>query len=155
MRVKTFLTGIVVGATAAYIWNEWQHRRFISSEQALQKAKEAFQQTGDITGSWIQTTVETIEKMGYATTSIEVALLVQLAHMSVSLMQKQEQLLKREIVKPKQAAWVLLTFNRFNDLKLVIPTDSTVIRIVIKRKPCIVFHSIGEPFCLAKMDVIG
>ncbi|WP_339172905.1 PepSY domain-containing protein [Anoxybacillus sp. FSL W8-1294] len=64
MRMKTFLTGIVVGATAAYIFDQWQHRRLISSEQALQKAKEAFQQTGDITGSWIQTTVEMIEKNG-------------------------------------------------------------------------------------------
>ncbi|MCX8002477.1 MAG: PepSY domain-containing protein [Anoxybacillus mongoliensis] len=64
MRMKTFFTGIVVGATAAYIFNEWQHKRLISSEQALQKAKEAFQQTGTITGSWIQTTVETIEKNG-------------------------------------------------------------------------------------------
>lgn len=64
MRVKTFFTGIVVGATASYIFHQWQHKRFISSEQALQKAKEAFQQTGAITGSWIQTTVETIEKNG-------------------------------------------------------------------------------------------
>ncbi|WP_442885205.1 PepSY domain-containing protein [Anoxybacillus sp.] len=64
MRIKTFLTGIVVGAATAYIWNEWQHNRLISSEQALQKAKQAFQQTGEITGSWIQTTVETVEKNG-------------------------------------------------------------------------------------------
>jgi predicted small secreted protein len=62
MRWRKFLIGIGVGLAGAYILKESLEKKMISSEKALSLAKNAFKQSGPISGSWIQTNPEKYEK---------------------------------------------------------------------------------------------
>jgi predicted small secreted protein len=64
MSWKKFVTGIAVGFAAAYALEQWREKMVIPSEKALQIAKEAFKKSGNISGSWIQTNIESFEKNG-------------------------------------------------------------------------------------------
>ncbi|GMB07297.1 PepSY domain-containing protein [Thermolongibacillus altinsuensis] len=64
MSWKKFITGIAVGFAAAYALEQWRKQTVIPSDQALQIAKEAFKKSGNISGSWIQTNVDSFEKDG-------------------------------------------------------------------------------------------
>jgi predicted small secreted protein len=64
MNWKNFFTGITVGFAAAYALEQWRKQMVISSDKALQIAKEAFKESGSISGSWIQTNVDSYTKNG-------------------------------------------------------------------------------------------
>jgi predicted small secreted protein len=62
MGWRKFLIGVGVGFAGAYILKEALNKQMISSEKALTLAKNAFKQSGPISGSWIQTNPEKYKK---------------------------------------------------------------------------------------------
>lgn len=60
-----FLLGLGIGAAIGYLAkDQYDTRKTLSPDKALQIAKETFQQHGPINGSWIYMKPETIEKNG-------------------------------------------------------------------------------------------
>jgi predicted small secreted protein len=62
MSWRKFFIGIGVGFVGGYILKAALDKKMISSEKALELAKNAFKQSGPIVGSWIQTNPEKYEK---------------------------------------------------------------------------------------------
>ncbi|CAM4149825.1 peptidase M4 [Bacillus manliponensis] len=63
MNWKSVLAGIGIGFAAGYVVaNKIQEQAHISSDKALKMVKEAFENKGEITGSWVHMVPETFEK---------------------------------------------------------------------------------------------
>lgn len=63
MNWKSLLTGVGIGFAAGYVVaNKMQEQSHISSDKALKMVKEAFENKGEITGSWVHMVPETFEK---------------------------------------------------------------------------------------------
>ncbi|MDH5164008.1 PepSY domain-containing protein [Heyndrickxia oleronia] len=63
MNLKSFVTGIAIGAVSGYLVNEVvKSKTFISSDTVLANVKKAFKESTDVEGSWIQQMKEDYEK---------------------------------------------------------------------------------------------